>query len=210
VAVLEGRGPVFSAGADLDWMEKVAGYSREDNLRDAGALAGMFAALDRLPKPLVGRVHGAALGGGSGLVAVCDVVVADQDAVFGFTEVRLGLTPAVISPYVVAKIGMSAARELFLTGARFGAARARQIGLVHEVAETGTMEARLEVITADLLRGGPEALASTKSLLHGVARSQPDLFRLTTEAIADRRASAEGRAGVRAFLDKRQPPWVEL
>ncbi|RPJ53963.1 MAG: enoyl-CoA hydratase, partial [Acidobacteria bacterium] len=126
VAILEGRGRAFSAGADLAWMERVAAYTREENLRDASALAGMFAALDRLPKPLVGRVHGAALGGGSGLVAVCDIVVAEENAFFAFTEVRLGLTPAVIAPYVIAKIGQSPARELFLRGARFGAGRARE------------------------------------------------------------------------------------
>jgi len=127
-AVLEGAGKVFCAGADLSWMSKTIAYSREDNVRDARAMAAMFDALDRLPIPLIGRIHGAALGGGVGLAAVCDIVVAAENATFGFTEVRLGIIPAVISPYAIAKIGRSAARELFLTGARFTAARAKEIG----------------------------------------------------------------------------------
>src|SRR5215468_8726114 len=133
VAVLSGAGKVFSAGADLTWMSKMVGYSRDENVRDARMMARMFDALDRLPIPLIGRIHGAALGGGAGLAAVCDIVVAAEDTIFGFTEVKLGILPAVISPFVLAKIGRSAARELFLTGMRFGAARAREIGLVHAV-----------------------------------------------------------------------------
>src|SRR5204862_3854593 len=131
VAVLSGAGKVFSAGADLGWMSKMVAYTHEENVRDARLMARMFEALDRLPIPLVGRVHGAALGGGAGLAAVCDIVVAAEEASFAFTEVKLGILPAVISPFVLAKIGRSAARELFLTGARFGAARAKEIGLVH-------------------------------------------------------------------------------
>ncbi|MFB3854760.1 MAG: enoyl-CoA hydratase-related protein [Vicinamibacterales bacterium] len=210
VAILEGRGRAFSAGADLAWMARVASYTREENLRDASALAAMFASLDRLPKPLVGRVHGAALGGGSGLVAVCDIVVADEEAVFGFTEVRLGLTPAVIAPYVIRKTGQSAARELFLRGARFGAARAREIGLVHEVAASGTLDARIDVVVADLLAGGPEALAVTKQLVaEATGRPPGDVLPATIAAIAERRASEEGRSGIRAFLEKGQPPWAQ-
>src|SRR5512133_3139724 len=133
-AVLAGAGKVFSAGADLAWMAESASYTREQNLEDARRMADMFEALNTLPVPLVGRVHGAALGGGSGLVAVCDIVVADEQTLFGFTEVKLGIVPAVISPYALAKIGRAAARELFLTGARFTADRAREIGLIHAVA----------------------------------------------------------------------------
>src|SRR5262252_185425 len=133
VVILQGAGSVFSAGADVQWMSKMVGYSREENLADARVAAGMFLALDSVPVPVIGRIHGAALGGGSGLAGVCDVVVAAEDAVFGFTEVALGILPAMISPYVVRKIGISAARELCLSGARFSAARALQIGLVHEV-----------------------------------------------------------------------------
>src|SRR5262245_1675142 len=135
VAVLAGAGKMFCAGADLAWMSKMIAYSHEENVRDARAMAGMFEALDRLPIPLIGRVHGAALGGGVGLAAVCDIVVAAEDAIFGFTEVKLGIIPAVISPYVLAKIGRSAARELFLTGGRFSSSRAREIGLVHAVGD---------------------------------------------------------------------------
>src|SRR6187399_3235490 len=129
VAVLSGAGKAFCAGADLTWMAKMIAYSREENVRDARAMARMFETLDRLPIPLIGRIHGAALGGGVGLAAVCDIVVAAEDAAFAFTEVKLGILPAVISPYAIAKIGVSAARELFLTGARFSAERAQAIGL---------------------------------------------------------------------------------
>ena len=139
VAVLRGEGKVFSAGADLTWMSKMVAYSHEENVRDARAVSAMFLALDALPVPLVGRVHGAALGGGAGLASVCDIVVAADNAVFGFTEAKLGILPAVISPFALAKIGRSAARELFLTAARFSAQRAREIGLVHAVVpESGT------------------------------------------------------------------------
>src|SRR5215217_1633717 len=141
VAVLSGAGKAFCAGADLTWMSKMVAYTREENVRDAQAMAGMFEALDRLPIPLIGRVHGAALGGGVGLAAVCDIVIAAEDAAFAFTEVKLGILPAVISPYALAKIGRSAARELFLTGARFNAARAREIGLVHAVVPLSELDA---------------------------------------------------------------------
>jgi methylglutaconyl-CoA hydratase len=133
LAIIEGAGPVFCAGANIDWMGRMATFSHEQNLDDAMEAARLFAALDRLPVPVIGRVHGAALGGGAGLAAICDIVIAAENAVFGFTEVRLGLIPAVIAPFVMAKIGRSASRELFLTGERFGAARARELGLVHSV-----------------------------------------------------------------------------
>src|SRR6187549_1896267 len=141
VAVLRGEGKVFSAGADLTWMSKMVAYSHEENLRDARAVSAMFLALDALPVPLVGRVHGAALGGGAGLASVCDIVVAADNAVFGFTEAKLGILPAVISPFALAKIGRSAARELFLTAARFSAERAREIGLVHAVIPESELDA---------------------------------------------------------------------
>src|SRR5213593_335712 len=133
VVVLGGAGTTFCAGADVTWMSKTVAYSEDENLRDAAAMSRMFAALDELPVPIVGRIHGAALGGGAGLAAICDIIVADEQAMFGFTEVKLGILPAVISPFALAKIGPSAARELFLTGARFPAARAKEIGLVHRV-----------------------------------------------------------------------------
>src|SRR5687767_13470227 len=144
VAILAGAGKAFCAGADLHWMSRMIAYGREENVRDARALADLFNTLDRLPIPLIGRVHGAALGGGVGLAAVCDIVVAADDAVFGFTEVKLGIVPAVISPYAIAKIGQSAARELFLTAARFPAERAKAIGLVHAVVPETDLDATID------------------------------------------------------------------
>src|SRR5262245_62263773 len=168
VAVLAGAGRMFCAGADLAWMSKMVAYSHEENVRDARAMARMFEALDRLPIPLIGRVHGAALGGGVGLAAVCDIVVAAEDAIFGFTEVKLGIIPAVISPYVLAKIGRSAARELFLTGGRFSSSRAREIGLVHAVGDESELDRMVAKYINDLLTSGPQAVAEAKSLIAAV------------------------------------------
>lgn len=209
VAVLRGAGRVFCAGADLAWMSRMVGYSREENVRDAAAMAGMFAALDTLPLPLVGRIHGAALGGGAGLAAVCDVAVAAEDAVFGFTEAKLGILPAVIAPFAVAKIGASAARELFLTAARFPAARAREIGLVHAVVPAAGLDAAVEARIAELLSSAPSAVAAAKRLIAEVV-NQPAarVASLTAETIAAHRVSREGQEGMRAFLDKRPAPWM--
>ena len=208
-AVISGSGKVFSAGADLAWMAQAAEYSREENLQDATSLGHLFEALDHLPCPLVGRIHGAALGGGTGLVAVCDIAVAADDTIFGFTEVRLGVVPAVISPYVLAKIGVSAARELFLTGTRFTATRACQIGLVHRAVPASELAASTAAVIADILSAGPEAVAAAKVLIARVAgRSPAEVLPVTAATIADRRASDEGRAGMRAFLEKRHPPWT--
>src|SRR5512146_2393860 len=153
---------MFCAGADVTWMAKTVGYSEEENVRDAAAMSRMFAALDTLPVPLIGRIHGAALGGGAGLAAVCDIVVADERAVFGFTEVKLGILPAVISPFALAKIGRSAARELFLTGARFGALRAKEIGLVHAVVPPQELDAKVDEYVREILSAGPEGIAAAK------------------------------------------------
>jgi methylglutaconyl-CoA hydratase len=208
VVVLDGAGKVFCAGADLAWMAKMASYTHEENVRDATAMAHLFFTLDRLPVPLIGRVHGAALGGGAGLAAVCDIVVADDQAVFGFTEVTLGIVPSVISPYVVAKIGVSAARELFLTGRRFSAARAREIGLVHAVVPAEGLDARVTGYVQELLGAGPEAMATAKELIRKVAnRPAGDVLGITADTIAERRASAEGQEGLKAFLEKRTPSW---
>ncbi len=208
VAVLSGDGPVFSAGADLAWMDRASSYTRDENLRDALAMAEMFESLNSLPFPLVGRVQGVALGGGAGLVAVCDSVVAASDATFGFTEVRLGILPAVIAPFVIAKIGESACRELFLTGARFDAARAHAIGLVHEVVPATDLDRALDARVTNILKGGPHAIAAAKALIPRVAGRQPrDVMALTAEAIAERRVSEEGQEGIRAFLEKRKPHW---
>lgn len=207
--VLAGEGPVFCAGADVTWMSKTIGYSREENVDDASELGRLFLALDRLPLPVVGRVHGAALGGGAGLCAVCDMVAAADDTVFGFTEVKLGIIPAVIAPFVLAKIGRSAARELFLTGARFTAARAREIGLVHTVAPATDLDKVVEGYIAELLTSGPEAVSAVKALIPEVTRRGPgEATSVTSDAIARRRTSAEGQEGMRAFLEKRKPSWV--
>jgi len=209
VAVLQGAGRVFCAGADLEWMARMADYSHDENIRDARALGRMFAALNALPIPLVGRVHGAALGGGAGLAAVCDVVVAAEDTIFGFTEVKLGILPAVISPYVVGKIGQSAARELFLTGARFSAARAREIGLVHATGDAGEIDRMVAKYVIDVLTSGPDAVAASKRLIADVVhRSPAQTLDLTADAIARQRVSPEGQEGMRAFLDKRKPSWT--
>lgn len=210
VVVLSGAGKVFCAGADLAWMARTVDYSHEDNLRDARRMAAMFLALDRLPLPLVGRVHGAALGGGAGLAAVCDVVVAGDDAVFGFTEVKLGILPAVISPYALAKIGRSAARELFLTGARFSAARALAIGLAHAVVAPPDLDAAVSRVVGEFLSAGPEAVAAAKEMIRRVWRPDADeASAITADAIAARRVSVEGQEGIRAFLAKRKAEWAE-
>jgi methylglutaconyl-CoA hydratase len=206
--VLGGQGPVFCAGADLDWMRRMASFSHQENLDDASDMARMFLTLDRLPMPVVGRVHGAALGGGVGLAAVCDIVVAGESTQFGLTEVRLGLIPAVIAPYVIAKIGRSAARELFLTGARFSAERARTLGLVHAVVQEGAIDAAVLGYLADLLAGAPGAVRAAKHLIAECSRRPyDDSATVCAEAIADRRASAEGQEGIKAFLEKRKPHW---
>src|SRR5204863_1398899 len=165
VAVLAGEGKVFSAGADITWMANALNYTHDENVQDANAAARMFAALDTLPIPLIGRIHAAALGGGSGLAAVCDVVVADEGAVFRFTEVKLGILPAVISPYALAKIGRSAARELFLTGMRFGAARAREIRLVHAVVPLTNLDVIVDTYLNEFLSAAPDAISTAKALI---------------------------------------------
>jgi methylglutaconyl-CoA hydratase len=208
VAVLAGAGSTFSAGADLAWMSNMIDASHDENVRDAERLAGMFHALDALPVPLVGRIQGAALGGGCGLAAVCDMVAAASDAVFGFTEVKLGIIPAVISPFALAKIGRSAARELFLTGARFSAARAREIGLVHAVVPEAELDAAVQAYVRELLAAGPQAVSAAKTLISEVwPLDVSGACRITTQAIARQRVSAEGQEGMRAFIEKRRAGW---
>ena len=208
VVVLSGAGKTFCAGADVTWMSKTIAYTEDENLRDATAMSRMFGAIDALPVAVVGRIQGAALGGGAGLAAVCDIVVADEQALFGFTEVKLGILPAVISPFVLAKIGGSAARELFLTGARFGAARAKEIGLVHAVVPAHELDNTVDTYVHELLAGGPEAVAAAKALIPAViGRSPADAQPITIAAIARRRVSPEGQEGLRAFLEKRKPSW---
>lgn len=209
-AVLAGAGPVFSAGADVEWMDRSLTFTTEENVADAETLSRMLTALNRVPVPLIGRVQGAAMGGGAGLAAICDVVVAADDTVFAFTEVKLGIVPAVVSPFVLAKIGRSAARELFLTGARFTAARAREIGLVHTVVSADRLDAAVGDRVKDVLAAGPEAVASAKALIEQVWGAEPEAAgRLTARTIASRRVSPEGQEGLRAFLERRKPSWQE-
>jgi methylglutaconyl-CoA hydratase len=207
--ILAGAGATFCAGADVAWMRKMIDYGEAENIRDATAMSHMFTALDEVPVPLIGRVHGAALGGGAGLAAVCDIVVAEDRALFGFTEAKLGILPAVISPFALAKIGRSAARELFLTGARFSAARAKEIGLAHAVVPLADLDDAVNGYVRELMTAGPEAVAAAKALIPAVwGSSKAEATPLTAKAIATRRVSEEGQEGLRAFLEKRAPSWV--
>lgn len=209
VIVLGGEGKVFSAGADLNWMAAGVEASASEVSRDAQALHDMLVAFDRLPQATIARVQGAAVAGGGGLVSVCDVVVAADDAVFGFSETRLGLVPAIVSPFVLRRIGVAAARELFLTGARFGATRAREIGLASVVVAPGALDATVDDYIASLLAASPSAVAAAKDLIRRVAgQSVDDAFAHTRAIITERRTSDDGRAGVRAFLAKSDAPWV--
>jgi methylglutaconyl-CoA hydratase len=209
--VLTGAGKSFSAGADLNWMKRAAGYDEEQNRADARALELMLRTIDDCPKPVVAMVQGAAIGGGLGLVAACDVAIAGEAARFATSEVRLGIVPAVISPFVVRAIGARQARRYFLTAERFGAEEARRIGLVHEVAPTAELENRVAAVLAEILRGGPEALASAKQLVR-LVETMPQggsiLAEATVGMIAERRASPEGKEGIAAFLEKRKPAWA--
>lgn len=211
VVLLAARGKSFSAGADLGWMRRMASYSREDNLRDARALATLMRTLDGLPKPTVAVVQGAAYGGGVGLVACCDVALASSRATFCLSEVKLGLIPAVISPYLVAAIGPRATRRYALTAEPFDANEARRLGLVHEVVAEDALRPAADRLAGALLRNGPRAVAAAKALVARVARAPLDdaLTADTAERIASLRASDEGREGLAAFLEKRAPAWVK-
>jgi methylglutaconyl-CoA hydratase len=203
VVVLAGDGPSFCAGADVEWQRASIDLRFDENVEDARRLHAMMDAVDSCPAPLVARVQGYALGGGSGLVACADVVVAAPDATFGFTEVRLGIIPAVISPFVFARIGTGAARRFFLTGERFDAETALRIGLVHELAED--VDATVERIVAEILKSGPEATRAAKRL----AREHPSDGDELARIAARLRAGAEGQEGLRAFLEKRKPGWSD-
>lgn len=206
--VIAGAGPTFCAGGDLGWMAQTAQFTFDENLQDARSASRMFAAIDALPVPVVARIHGAALGGGAGLAAVCDIVIAEREAMFGFTEVKLGIVPAVIAPFVLAKIGRSAARELFLTGRRFPAQHALEIGLVHDVVPRAELDTAVSAVLAEIVAAGPEAIGTAKALIAEVwGRSREEATALTTRTLAERRASAEGQEGLRAFLEKRKPGW---
>jgi methylglutaconyl-CoA hydratase len=206
--VLAGEGKTFSGGADVAWMRAALDVTEDENLRDAETLAGMLAAIDRCPKPVIARVQGAALGGGCGLIAAADIAVAASDALFGFSEVKLGLVPGAISPYVVAKIGLSQARALFVTGERFAAAHAREIGLVHHVVAPEEIDACVDTILDDLRTSGPAAIAAVKTLLRDVVEAPPhDVADISIRAIARQRTTPEGQEGLRAFLERRPADW---
>lgn len=207
--VLTGDGPSFSAGADLSMMKEAATFSQEQNLSDALRLATLFDTINSFPCPVVGRVNGTAMGGGVGFIAVCDIVIAAENARLAFSEVKLGIAPAVISPYVVRKIGEGHARVLFATGERFSAARAREIGLVHTVVQLEELDAAVEKTLKELLRSGPQALRACKQLALHVGQMDHDSARkYTAEVIATLRVSDEGQEGLRSFLEKRDPNWV--
>src|SRR2546430_1505623 len=206
--VLQSEGDTFSAGADVEWMRGMAGYSLDDNIADSKALAGMFRALYDLEMPLVARVQGAAIGGGAGLVAVSDIAVASTAAFFAFTETRLGILPAVVSPFVVRKIGPARATALFVTGARIDAKRAHEIGLVERLVEPGDLDASVERVVAAILESGPRAVRAAKRLVREVEGRPPDAVAdLVVERIAGIRVSAEGQEGLRGFLERGKPSW---
>jgi methylglutaconyl-CoA hydratase len=209
VIVLAANGKSFSAGADLNWMRRMAKYSQEENLRDAMALAGLMRTLDGVSKPTIARVQGAAFGGGVGLVACCDIAIASTEAAFSLSEVRLGLIPSVISPYVIAAIGEREARRYFLTAERFDAVEARRIGLVHDVVDSGALDEAVAKIAGQLLKGGPQALAAAKKLIADVSRRSMDdaLAAETARRIAAIRVESEGQEGLAAFFEKRRPNW---
>jgi methylglutaconyl-CoA hydratase len=211
VVVLSGAGKSFSAGADLNWMKRMAGFSMDENRRDAMGLAALMRTIAHLRKPTVARVQGAAYGGGVGLVACCDIAVATQDATFALSEVKLGLIPAVISPYVVAAIGERAARRYFLTGERMTASDAWRLGLVHDVTNSeGAMDDLIGTLVDAMLAASPAAQKEAKDLIRAVA-GRPvtsELLQDTAERIAKIRSSPEGREGVAAFLEKRRASWI--
>ena len=209
--VLAGEGRSFSAGADIAWQRAALRLSMEENEADAARLQEMLTAIDECPAPVVARVQGAALGGGMGLCSVADVVLASADARFGFTEARLGILPAVISPFVLARIGEGDARALFTTAARFDAIRAQRIGIVHEVlADEAALDARVEAVLDDLLAAGPSAVRAAKRLIREHRSLDPDAFRhRALQVAAQQRVTPEGQEGLSAFLDKRPPHWPE-
>jgi len=209
--VLAANGLAFCAGADLNWMKRMAGYTREENLADGRGLARMLQVIYNCPKPTVARVQGDVYAGGMGLVAACDMAVAAEGVQFCLSEVKIGLIPATISPYVIRAMGARAAHRWFLTAERFSAAEAHRIGFVHEVVLPGELDARVQALTASLVAAGPHAVRACKHLLHEITGREitPSLVERTVEGIADIRASDEGKEGVRAFLEKRKPSWLE-
>jgi methylglutaconyl-CoA hydratase len=210
VVVLTGEGKSFCAGADLNWMRSVITQSFEQNLAESNALAELFYTMYTCPRPIIGRVNGAAIGGGTGFVAVCDMSIAARSAVFSFSEVKIGVVPACIGPYVVKKMGEGRARELFITGERMNAERAHEVGLVNKVVDDDQLDAEVDKLTQSVLTSGPEAVAMAKKLIREVPGMTPEQYKpYTAEMIAKLRISDEGQVGMDAFLNKRKPGWVE-
>lgn len=210
VVVLTGNGKSFSAGADLNWMKKMINYSYEENLEDSIKLAELFDLMYSLPKPVIARVNGAAIGGGTGLVAVCDIAIAAENAKFSLSEVKLGLVPACISPYVIRKVGEGRCREFFLTGERLVARRAMELGLVNQVVPTEELDRAVEEKANQLISSGPKAIAMCKELLKNVPGMDFDKAKTyTADMIARMRIGGEGQEGMSAFLEKRKPKWTE-
>ena len=210
VVVLAGRGKSFSAGADLNWMKRAANNGTEDNLTDARALANMLRALAEMTKPTIARVQGAALGGGTGLTAACDIAVASTKAVFATSEVKFGIIPSAISPYVIRAIGARHAYRYFQSAERLSAQRAYEIGLLHEVVEPEALDAKVQEIVDALVQGGPKAQAAAKDLIRAVANKPINdaVVEDTAQRIAHLRATPEAKDGIAAFLDKRTPGWL--
>ena len=208
--VLAAEGPAFCAGADLNWMRRMADYTRDENIADAGQLAAMLQAIYHCPKPTVARVQGDVFAGGMGLVAACDMAVSVDTATYCLSEVKLGLIPATISPYVIRAMGARAAHRYFLTAERFSAAEAHRIGFVHEVVNADALDAAVDALTHALCSAGPAAVRACKRLVQDVAEREINaaLIAQTVAGIADIRASAEGREGVQSFLQKRKPNWL--
>lgn len=207
--ILSGRGSSFCAGADLNWMKAMKDYTKEENFKDSKRLAKMFSAINDCDVPVIGRINGHALGGGVGLVSVCDYVIANEDAMMGFTEVRLGLIPAVISPYCISKIGESNARAWMLSGDRFNAVEAKRMGLVHDVCDITTLDIKVEEVVKKFLAAGPEAAKEAKRLVRGVMKNLKASEDYTCNMITERRVSAEGQEGMRALLSKDKPSWMK-
>jgi methylglutaconyl-CoA hydratase len=207
--VLTGEGKSFCAGADLNWMKRVKDYSYEENLKESLQLAELFYTMYSLPKPTIARVNGAAIGGGTGFVAVCDIAIASEKAKFSFSEVKLGLIPACISPYVMKKCGEGRCREFFLTGERLSAEKAHRAGLVNAVVAGDELDTYVDDLVLTLVSSGPEAIKSCKELLRRVAEMRlEDAKEYTAEVIAQLRVSDEGQEGMNAFLEKRRPRWA--
>lgn len=210
LVVLSGEGKSFCAGADLNWMSSMIDYSMEENIADSRNLAQMFQTINNFSKPVIGKINGHALGGGVGVVAVCDYAITHEKAKFGFTEVRLGLVPAVISPFCINKIGESNARAWFMSGEMFKGKEAKQMGLIHEVTTLEDYETRVNEVIESHLKAGPEAAKAAKDLIKNVlSKSSNDLETYTCTEIAKKRISSEGQEGMKALLNKEQPSWMK-